>query len=209
MLKKLSIAIVCGLLASTAQASDFNGFYVGGSIGDDSTHYDLSDSGAGPLAGVVFTDDLGSNGTTGGIFAGYGRRLGNFYLGAEAEGDLIDSTATTTLTIPGASVNTTLKHDYDYGAAVRAGVFPMDNTLLYGKAGVMWGRFEDTSVNFSQTLAGLQLGTGVETALNSNLTLRADWTYISYESGSYADAVQVGSASPTSNVFKIGMAYNF
>jgi opacity protein-like surface antigen len=209
MLKKLSIAIVYGLFVSTAQASDFNGFYVGGSVGDESDHYNLTDTGTGSLAGISFSNDMGAESVAGGIFAGYGRRFGNLYLGAEAQGDVMDAESNTTLTDGGSSVFIKLKHDYDYGAAVRAGIFPVDNTLLYGKVGVLWGRFEDTAVNDSQTLAGAQFGLGAETELNSNLTIRADWTYVSYESASYSDAFQTGSTSPTSNTFKVGLAYNF
>src|ERR1022692_4110965 len=195
----ITAVLLSSCLAAGAGASDFDGFYVGGSLGEGSDDYKLSDTGSGALAGISFNNDMGASGITEGLFAGYGKRFGNLYAGLEAEGDIANTESNTTLTDGGTSVFIKLKHKYDYGAAVRAGVFPLENTLLYGKVGVLWGRFEDEAVNDTQTLAGAQFGLGAETALNSNTTLRADWTYVDYKSASYTSSVQTGSGSPTSN----------
>lgn len=209
MRKSLILAVIIAVIPCLALASNFDGAYVGGSLGNNSDHYSLTDTGLGGFAGTSFSNDAGAQGITEGLFAGYGKRFNNLYLGAEAQGDLYNDESNTTLTTGGNTFFIKLKHQYDYGAAIRAGIFPVDNTLLYGKVGVLWGRFEDEAVNTSQTLSGAQFGLGAETALNSTLTLRADWTYVDYQSASYSSSVQTGSASPASNTFRIGLAYNF
>ena len=210
MFKKISATILfLGLLTSQAYASNFDGAYIGGAVGYGSDHYNMTDTGLGSLAGISLTDDMGSQGAMGEVFAGYGKKFGNLYAGLEANANLSDREANLTLVDGASSVTSNLTHKYDYGFAFRGGVFPADNTLLYGKIGATWGMFEDKAVNTSQTLTGLQVGLGVETALNSVLTVRADWTYVDYKTATYTDAFQTGSASPTSNVFMVGLAYNF
>ena len=71
-------------------------------------------------------------------------------------------------------------------ASLRVGA-AFGNGLLYGKAGVVWGRFnfhrEDsnpTNVNGSATLPGLLLGLGLEYAFSQNWTGKIEYNYLNY-----------------------------
>lgn len=59
-------------------------------------------------------------------------------------------------------------------------------------------------------MTGVRFGLGSETAISSNMTVRADWAYTSYQSKTWSDSVgDKLTVSPTSNTFRVGLAYSF
>jgi outer membrane immunogenic protein len=91
----------------------------------------------------------------------------------------------------------TTKNKYDFSIAARAGI-AFDRTLVYGKAGWVWGKFDflvtDASFNGvgnplaiftrtgSDTLDGLLLGVGIEHAITNNWTVKLEYNYLRYGS---------------------------
>jgi hypothetical protein len=58
----------------------------------------------------------------------------------------------TSLNSEGFGSRETAKNKYDFSIAVRAGI-TFDRTLVYGKAGWVWGKFDFLSTGPSTTLA--------------------------------------------------------
>ena len=110
------------------------------------------------------------------------------------------------------------KNRWDFDVALRVGA-AFGNGLLYGKAGVVWGRFDyhredtnPTNVNASVTMPGLLLGLGLEYAFSSNWTGKIEYNYLNYVE---TDARFTGTSSFTESVaaekhiIKVGLNYLF
>ena len=148
-------------------------------------------------AGVMhdtWTDENGTGGLAGGQL-GCNYQDGNWVFGVEGEGywsgiksTFADSNPSTTIQgLPFTETfNQTTKNKNDFSIAARAGI-AFDRTLVYGKAGWVWGSFDfsETQVESccsltdgprliteaaSDTLNGLLLGVGIEHALTNNWT---------------------------------------
>ncbi len=143
--------------------------------------------------------ETGTGGVAGGQL-GCNYQDGNWVIGIEGEGywsGLKDKFGTS----DSEGINTlrlTTRNKYDYSVAARAGI-AFDRTLVYGKAGWVWGKFNfsetDTSsccsstdgpfvgnTGASATLNGLLLGVGIEHALTQNWTVKLEYNYLRYGS---------------------------
>ena len=112
-------------------------------------------------------------------------------------------------------------------AAFRLG-YAQDRSLWYGKVGVAFGNFQYTewhddfptthacpgggtcSVSFTDTRTGLLLGVGWEYALSDNMSLKFEYNYIDYRTGSVpypsaTAAIQSFSVRDTQNIVKFGL----
>jgi outer membrane immunogenic protein len=202
-------------------------------------------------AGVMhdtWTDENGTGGLAGGQL-GCNYQDGNWVFGAEGEGywsgiKATDarsgslSNLTQQFAIGGLTTDTlTAKNKYDFSIAARAGI-AFDRTLVYGKAGWVWGQFDflDThtapccSLTFgpllstnaaSGTLDGLLLGVGIEHALTNNWTVKLEYNFLRYGSKeiSFVDCNNRSTPAcglPFTNtqhadkqIFKIGVNYLF
>ena len=71
----------------------------------------------------------------------------------------------------------------------RAG-FAMSNILLYGTAGLAYGSLRAqstlTGASETKTLPGWAIGAGVEVALNTNWSARAEYLYVDLSERSYS-----------------------
>jgi outer membrane immunogenic protein len=150
-------------------------------------------------AGVMhdtWTDENGTGGLAGGQL-GCNYQDGNGVFGVEGEGywsgiksTFAESSPSTTIQgLPFTNTFTdTTKNKYDFSIAARAGI-AFDRTLVYGKAGWVWGRFDffeaetDSCCSLtdgphlitdaaSDTLNGLLLGVGIEHAITNNWTVK-------------------------------------
>lgn len=192
-------------------SDNFNGFYAGIQGGYESFNIDSTLTGAGALAGDSANAIFGGDGGTGGIFAGYGERINrDYYLGAELEADIGGASSNNSFKVGATTAEADAKHKYDLGASLRAGVFPTNDTLLYGRIGAVSSKFDSNGTE-NPTMTGLRLGLGSETAISPNMTVRADWVYTTYQSKSWSldNTGDTLSVSPTSNTFRIGVAYSF
>jgi outer membrane immunogenic protein len=81
------------------------------------------------------------------------------------------------------------KNKSDLDVALRVGI-ALDRSLIYGKAGVVWGRFSFDSIDVlnvpqisqsgSTTLSGILIGLGLEHALTSNWTAKIEYNYLGF-----------------------------
>jgi outer membrane immunogenic protein len=164
--------------------------------------------GGGGVMHDSWTDENGSGGLAGGQL-GCNYQDGNWVFGLEGEGywsgmkstsasSSSESTSEGIFTFR--SANTT-QNKYDFSIAARAGI-AFDRTLVYGKAGWVWGKFDfletftetcPTSAGCipnpfistqtgSDTLNGLLLGVGIEHAITNNWTVKLEYNFLKYGS---------------------------
>jgi outer membrane immunogenic protein len=163
-------------------------------------------AGAGVMrdsVGATSMMGLGTNYTgTGGLAGGQlgcNYQDGNWVFGAEGEGYWSGmKTSNVSTDSLGFGDTDTAKNKYDFSIAARAGI-AFDRTLVYGKAGWVWGKFDFLSTNTdsccsfsggpfassssaSGTLNGLLLGVGIEHALTNNWTVKLEYNYLNYGS---------------------------
>jgi outer membrane immunogenic protein len=185
----------------------------------------------------VGTDYTGTGGLAGGQL-GCNYQDGNWVFGLEGEGYWSGMKSTdTSLNSEGFGSRETAKNKYDFSIAARAGI-TFDRTLVYGKAGWVWGKFDflSTDTRFccsitggprlitdaaSDTLNGLLLGVGIEHALTNNWTVKLEYNYLKYGSKELSfttcdnDRIPTCFAAGTTTVhadkqiFKIGANYLF
>jgi outer membrane immunogenic protein len=198
-------------------------------------------------AGVMhdtWTGENGSGGLAGGQL-GCNYQDGNWVFGVEGEGywsgiksTFADSNPSFTLQgLPFTNQDTdTTKNKNDLSIAARAGI-AFDRTLVYGKAGWVWGQFdffetrtssccsltdgpflETTSA--SDTLNGLLLGVGIEHAITNNWTVKLEYNYLKYGSkelsftgcnndSTPACATFTNTYHADKQIFKVGANYLF
>jgi outer membrane immunogenic protein len=183
------------------------------------------------------TDYTGTGGLAGGQL-GCNYQDGNWVFGLEGEGYWSGIKSTdTNLNSEGFGSRETAKNKYDFSIAARAGI-AFDRTLVYGKAGWVWGKFDFLSTDTfsccsltggprlitdaaSDTLNGLLLGVGIEHALTNNWTVKLEYNYLKYGSKELSftrcdnDGIPACFADGTTTVhadkqiFKIGANYLF
>jgi outer membrane immunogenic protein len=216
MIKSLIPAVLLGAsIFSSAYAAPFNGWYAGVQGGYEDYHASDKFTGAGILSGLSASTSGSLSGAVGGIYGGYGRTFERFYLGIEAQGDLADTSESTS----SSGITSEVKHTYSYGLSVRPGFEPIDNLLIYTRLGWIASHFEQSysgllTGSTSATPSGIDTGLGVEYAFTPNLSARLDWTYANYQDVNITttlNGANIGTdkISPDSNTFRIGIAYNF
>jgi outer membrane immunogenic protein len=189
--------------------------------------------GGGGTGNDAFTGVNSISGLAGGQ-AGCNKQLGQIVLGIEGEGAWTNLNDDNTRNVGAPSPQQlATANRWSADAAVRTGV-AVDRALVYGKAGVAWGRFDSaygfafdgTVENASSTLTGLLLGGGIEYAFAPHWTAKLEFDHIDYvgapvvfnatsfvnpvsfvPSASVFSFVQTQSASV--NVVKAGVNYQF
>lgn len=203
------------LISGNAYASPFNGAYIGVQAGYEDYHATDTFTGAGALAGTTVTGSGDLSGAVGGLYAGYGETFGKFYLGTELTGDLSSSDKSESAS----GITSDMKHNYSYGVSVRPGYVVGDNLLLYSRLGWIASNFKQSYSGLltggtNVTANGIDTGLGAEYVISSNITARLDWTYASYQKVNVTEIVNganlgTDAISPSSNTFRVGIAYNF
>ncbi|MDE2465743.1 MAG: outer membrane beta-barrel protein, partial [Alphaproteobacteria bacterium] len=196
-----------------APAFNFGGAYAGVQAGFGG----LISQNAGPRkSGQTLNAQRAGYGATGGAFAGYGIALGNqYYLGGEldAEGSNTDWNIERDPTGRIYSVSKI----YSLGASMLAGYIFKENTLVYGRIGVVHTRFankyhDEGGANYVTpdiSKNGFRLGGGVAVPLSRHTFLRLDYTWTRY--GSYKVNYVTGTDSfrNSENLFRVGIAWKF
>jgi outer membrane immunogenic protein len=164
------------------------------------------------------SSDTGTGGLAGGQ-VGCNYQDGNWVFGAEGEGYWSGMKSTNASSFSEGPTdffrnNNTVKNKYDFSIAARAGI-AFDRTLVYGKAGWVWGKFDFLSTfdsdccsfnggpfhatnSASGTLDGLLLGVGIEHALTNNWTVKLEYNYLRFGSKELAfTACDNDSGSPS------------
>jgi outer membrane immunogenic protein len=235
----LTGAAVIALAASAAQAADmprkailkapppiftWTGFYfglnAGGSLGRARTDWALSGTAFG-------TSSQKLDGFVGGIQEGYNWQFGNFVAGIET--DFQGTTERGNASVGGAIVSSTSLPAFGTIRG-RIGVTPVDHVLLYVTGGAAYGDIAFSGTAISGGLvgtagsntwhAGWTAGGGIEGAVDSNWSIRAEYLYVDLGSvtnvltappvpASSPPIVAAGSTSVTDQIVRLGVNYRF
>jgi iron complex outermembrane recepter protein len=160
----------------------WTGLYLGVNGGYAFGGSDWSDSVTGASSGNFNTSGFVFGGTLGGNY-----QSGPWVFGVEADGDLADVSGFGTFTSTSFCAGGCLtKNDWLATVRGRAG-YAFDRFLVYGTAGAAFG---DVRANFSTdpatdaTKAGWTVGAGVEVAVTSNWTAKAEYLFVDLADGS-------------------------
>jgi len=186
-----------------------------------------------PGTAIVANPTTGTGGWDGSLMLGFGQYMGNatfmgdaFYLGGEVYARTNGTSSTTNITTVGtggtrinASVRTSM--GTRYGISILPGFKVNNASLLYARLGYdnanMSGSGSTSVVNAanvtlgsgsartSKWRSGWSYGLGMETLLNQNVSVRGDYTRVTYND------FRVGSTrfSPSDNRFALGLIYHF
>jgi outer membrane immunogenic protein len=219
--------------AAPVQIFSWTGCYIGVHAGAGAM------SSSGGVRESSSSSDRGTGGLAGGQI-GCNYQDGNWVFGAEGEGywsgmKTNNASSSNSEGVLFSRSAETVKNKYDFSIAARAGI-AFDRTLVYGKAGWVWGQFDvletesccGTGAGFNSTTAsgnlnGLLLGVGIEHAITNNWTVKLEYNYLKYGSKEFSLTECSGSSSsPTfcgpvgtdsyradKQIFKIGANYLF
>ncbi len=217
--KDYSIFPEGGAPAAPGTPGLYSGFYAGAQIG----HGGLYTETFGPRGGGGYDlADMGNLGASYGLFAGWGKEFGNWYLGAELEGG--DSSARWYHSknkddAPTEYVN----KDGGYAASLRGG-YILDGGMLYGRLGLVRtdfhtyyteNQFASGAFDKDHTETGTRFGVGMDIPASANLFVRLDYSATDY--GEYDVPYQSsgGGAITTEkfdlreNLFNVGLGWRF
>ncbi len=201
------------------QSTPWSGAYVGlhaGLGGGDVSLYTTS-SGAAP------TDD-GTSGWIYGAHAGYNLQLDALVLGVEADIDGSDIGGEPDYSRYNSADGYVFSQNWQASLRARIGV-ANEQLLLYGTGGVAWGDFTSSywstptplrNETKTETHQGTVWGGGIEYALTSQVTLRAE--YLAYDFGEqvygYSNPAVAPANAPVTfdtshNVVRAGFSYRF
>jgi outer membrane immunogenic protein len=197
-----------------APAFSWTGCYIGAHAGAGAMH----DS---------WTGEFGNGGLVGGQI-GCNYQAGQLVVGIEGEGAWSGIRSRYTSGIDIFDETDRTKNKADYSIAGRFGV-ALDRTLVYGKAGWVWGQFEFSETfageglpgvaRANKTLNGLLVGVGIEHAVTNNWTVKFEYNYLNYgstyaafttcETGGSCFVDFSSNVGADKHIFKIGANYLF
>lgn len=161
-----------------APVYNWSGCYVGLNAGGGWQVSSFTTEGSGSGAGVL-----------GGAQVGCNAQWRQFVIGAEGEfwGSTLSDREFNSE--PGDTFQRTSHNRWDGAVSVRSGI-AFDRTLVYGKLGVVWGKFDYASSEIdpsdffassaSAIFTGVLLGVGFEYALTEHWTTKLEYNYIDY-----------------------------
>ena len=198
-----SVSVLAFVVFSTALATSthaqiqprWNGPYVGASIGRGSA--ELAGSATVSGGGGILNHSVEANGPFGGIQAGFNKRIGNFFVGLEADLQTADFSGSTKISAGPLTYAASASLDWFATARARAG-FATNAMLVYVTGGMAFGGMDydatvkigNTSVHLSDGIGvGFVLGAGVEFALRSNWSLKLEYQYLNFGDHSATGAI--------------------
>ncbi|MBT6601818.1 MAG: hypothetical protein HOB32_09230 [Nitrospina sp.] len=214
----ITVAAMLGLVSSsTVYADGFapgEGLYIGAFVGHSAGHVNakvVAPGGHTGSVGGITSDDgditaeitsggIGLEGIEGGVYLGYGYKMGKMYIGFEmdmagggAEFE-IKSDRDVRFTVSSSdTVDTTydkidVETKWTAGGGARIGYYVSESTLVSVKGGIAASKF-DASVGSSDSESfyggGARVGAAIESALvdiDPNLSVRLAWDYTDYMS---------------------------
>lgn len=195
----LAFVVFSLALATSAHAQAqprWNGAYIGGNLGRGSAELDGSASVSGG-PGTALSHSLDPSGPFAGIQGGFNHRIGNFFVGLEADLQTADISGSTKISSGPLTYAASASLDWFATARVRAG-FATNAMLVYVTGGVAFGGMDydatiktgNGSVHLSDDMrVGYVLGAGVEFALRSNWSLKLEYQYLNFGDHSAAGAL--------------------
>jgi opacity protein-like surface antigen len=204
MQKAYILAAAMAAMASSAMASSFDGFYVGGQIGHNSSELKITED----ITPASYEWD--GDGIDYGLHAGYGKTIAsNVYIGVEVDGELSSAEIKETF----GTTTLTASKEYAYGASFRAG-YAFDNVMPYVKVGYKHAEFEGKASGAfvgteSESTGGLSFGGGIEAAVADNIAIRGEVARTNYGKFSDTDGVNTITYKTTETAIKLGASYRF
>jgi len=197
------------ILAASADAQApqrWNGPYIGANLGYGWADIGGDLSATNPVYGPA-GHGIDADGAFGGVQAGFNRRMGNFFIGVEADLQTAGISGSTTTQEPGQGLGKGPGFTYAASASVdwfgttRArGGYATNAMLIYATGGLAFGGVDydatyktskgTAHLSSDETHVGFVLGAGVELALRSNWSLKVEYQYLNFgdqsASGSYS-----------------------
>ena len=195
----LPAAAIALLSATAAAAAPFNGPYVGAALGMDNYEIQANDF---FYEGTNF-DGLSANGAVLSLYTGYDYAFGTKgFVGIEAALDLSGAE----LSVSDSDYAAKLKAKESYSLAGRLGGMINESTGLYGRLGWVNTKFKETADDYADSgnESGWLYGVGIETALKTSTTLRAEYNIVDY-----GDVGPDNVLTAKNSQFKVGVSYRF
>jgi len=170
-----------------ARSMFWQGSYVGANVGYQ--WGSVSNTGADP------------SGVMGGIQAGYNWQSGQFVFGGETDLQMSDA--------DDRFAGWKFSNPWFGTLRGRAG-YAMNNILLYGTVGLAYGTIQaqsPTGIEESRTTYGWTAGAGLEVALTSNWSAKAEYLYVDLNERSFA--LTGTDHGMTSSLLRFGINYRF
>jgi len=236
----MAATAILSLTASPAVFADSfapgEGMYVGAFVGHAAGHVSAkittnevasSSSFTKAANSVEFTDGgIAINGIEGGLWAGYGYKMGDLYAGIETDfaggGGKFGIKSSTAIDLGsnnndgGTSLTEiTAEMAWNGGASARVGYYVNPDTLFSVKGGFSAAKFNTkfAGANESFYAGGPRVGTAIESrisAIDPNLTVKLSANYVDYLSARLASFGNNESDSTNSSSAEVtGAAYNF
>jgi outer membrane immunogenic protein len=231
----LLLVAVSAAISTSAHAQNpqrWNGPYIGANIGygwaDIGGSVTAVDQNGNPVFGPA-SHSIDADGMFGGVQVGFNRRMGNFFVGLEADLQTADISGSSSTPVLASSASV----DWFGTARVRGG-FATDTMLIYATGGLAFGHvdFNATynnggalvSLSGDGTQLGFVLGAGVELALRSNWSLKIEYQYLNFGDQSASDSYSwtTGERCPTTHTntvttdidtdihtLRVGLNYSF
>ncbi len=216
MLKKIIVISSVMLTAPSSIAFADVTPYVGANIGYNDNTFQVKDA----VNNRIY---FNANGFDGGMFAGYGADINqSIYLGGEAfvNDTSINSPAKNINQNGEAQLNTT----YSVGLSFLPGYKVTKNTTAYMRAGAVATRFKLTENSTqasgdivqllngcaAQTVAGSQLGVGMQTTVTHKVDFRGEVVHTDYHPfTTFRGTSFSNSVKPRNNQLNVGFVYKF
>jgi len=168
------------IMPEPVAATDWSGFYVGGSLGygwaNMSGCYDCDDS-----SSVLDAEELDLEGIVGGLHAGYNWQMDNIVFGIEGDVTFTDMKDKQDAPDPGEDEEQTGKVDLLASVRARLGI-AFDDAMLYATGGIAipdakWEETGEDSGDLNFGDIGGVVGGGIEYAATDMVRLRAEGLY--------------------------------
>lgn len=197
-----------------------DGFYLGAGVGYNilTTHSNFDET---TRIAVQGNPELAASGWDGGVFLGYGQYVNYmFYLGGEVFANYSNSSKTINITTPTGNFHANVRSNWNYGLAILPGIRLNCATLGYLRFGYDWANVDssasvhinepatDFSGSRSNTISGFVYGFGIETVVQDNWSVRADYTYTNYNSSS-SSRNAIARVNPADNRVMVSLVYHF
>lgn len=200
----LSLA-VSSVAVTQANASAFNGFYLGANAGLNLRSTETK------VEAHNYTKSKKKTGASYGVFTGFGRNTNGFYLGGELSVGSSSSNKTSEHTIAGTAVKTEYHRGVVFGLAPRVGAIFAKDFLGYVKLGMEYSRDKSEAIEAGVKTTSRNKGKftfapgiGLEKAFGQILT-RIEYTY---NCGSKISE-GAGRVAYKENRIQAGVAYRF
>ncbi len=196
--------------AEPEEEIDLAGFYVGAGGGQNRLN---SENHGDRQGGSILEADAGEGGASGGVFGGYGVVWNDVYLGAEAEAEISEVTWEREREPTGRQFE--IDKEGGVGAALRVGYVLPGGALVYGRAGVMYSKFNTqvttTGNHFEEDefLLGLRVGGGLELPISEDFFARLEYSYTEYEDSSLATGSGPEDFENSEGLFRAAVGWRF